>query len=142
MPTRELRDLTPPIAASLENPHPWKMIGGDRSHVCNFCGKPSSAVVGCPDEDAPVVWQIGVCDDCLTDCVMVRFAAVKHQRMMALAKDMHAAADAIVKLRTHAQWTKRDPAELRAEELAIREKHGLLEGTPLHDVTRRGSPLL
>jgi hypothetical protein len=36
----------------------------------------------------------------------------------------------------------RDPAELRAEELAIREKFGLLQDTPLHDVTRRGSPLL
>jgi hypothetical protein len=36
----------------------------------------------------------------------------------------------------------RDPAELRAEELEIREKFGLLEDTPLHDVTRRRSPLL
>jgi hypothetical protein len=35
-----------------------------------------------------------------------------------------------------------DLAELRAEELAIREKFGLPEGTPLHDVARRGSPLL
>jgi hypothetical protein len=37
---------------------------------------------------------------------------------------------------------KRDPAELRAEELRIREKYGLLEDTELHDVTRRGDPLL
>jgi hypothetical protein len=72
---------------------------------------------------------------------MTRFAAVK-QRTVALAKDMTAAADAIVKLRDHAQWNKRGPAELRAEELEIREKFGLLEDTPLHDVTRRGSPLL
>ena len=35
----------------------------------------------------------------------------------------------------------RDATELRAEELAIRERFGLLEGAPLHDVTRRGSPL-
>jgi hypothetical protein len=78
----------------------------------------------------------------LADTVMTRFAAVKHQRIMALAKDMSAAEDAIVKLRNHARLNKRDPAELRAEELAIREKFGLLEDTPLHDVTRRGSPLL
>jgi hypothetical protein len=55
---------------------------------------------------------------------------------------MSAAADEIVKLRNHARWNNRDPAELRAEELAIREKFGLLEDTPLHEVTRRGSPLL
>jgi hypothetical protein len=78
----------------------------------------------------------------LADTVMTRFAAVKHQRMMALAKDMSAAADASVKLRDRARWDKRDPTELRAEELRIRAKHGLLEDTPLHDATRRGSPLL
>jgi len=53
-----------------------------------------------------------------------------------------AAADEIVKLRSRAQGEKRDSAESRAEELHIREKFGLLEDTPLHDVTRRGSPLL
>jgi hypothetical protein len=73
---------------------------------------------------------------------MARFAAVKHQRIAALAKDMSAAADAIVKLRDHARWNRHDPSELRAEELEIRKKFGLLEDTPLHDVTRRGSPLL
>jgi hypothetical protein len=73
---------------------------------------------------------------------MARFAAVKHQRIAALAKDMSAAADAIVKLRDHARRNNRDPDELRAKELEIREKFGLLEDTPLHDVTRRGSPLL
>jgi hypothetical protein len=55
---------------------------------------------------------------------------------------MSAAADAIVKLRDRARWDKRDPAEVRAEELAIREKFGLLEDTPLWDVTTRGSPRL
>jgi hypothetical protein len=78
----------------------------------------------------------------LADTVMMRFAAVKDQRMVALAKDMSAAADQIVKLRDHARWNNRDATELRAEELAIREKFGLLEGPPLHEVTRRGSPLL
>jgi hypothetical protein len=34
----------------------------------------------------------------LADTIMTRFVAVKHQRMMALAKDMNAAEDAIVKL--------------------------------------------
>lgn len=49
---------------------------------------------------------------------MTRFAAVKHQRAVALAKDVNAVADEIVKLRSRAQHEKRDPAELRAEELA------------------------
>ena len=53
-----------------------------------------------------------------------------------------AAADEIVKLRSCARREKRDRAELRPEELRIRAKFGLLEDTPLHDVTRRGSPLL
>jgi hypothetical protein len=46
----------------------------------------------------------------------------------------------MVKLRKNVWKSKLDPAELRTEELWIREKHGLLEDTPLHDVTRRGSP--
>jgi hypothetical protein len=78
----------------------------------------------------------------LADTVMTRFAAVKHQRIVALAKDMSAAADAIVKLCSRARREQRDSGELRAEELAIREKFGLLEDTPLHDITRRGSPPL
>jgi hypothetical protein len=73
---------------------------------------------------------------------MARFAAVKHQRTVQLARDMTAAADEIVKLRNHGRWNNRDATELRAEELEIREKFGLLKDTPLHDVTRRGSPLL
>jgi hypothetical protein len=130
------RDLTP-------GPRLWKAVGGDRVHQCTFCGgSPIEAVVGCPDSDAPVLWQVAICGACLADMIMTRFAAVKHQRTVALAKDMNAAADEIVKLRSRAQREKRDPAELRPEELHIREKFGLLEDTPLHDVTRRGSPLL
>jgi hypothetical protein len=122
------RDLTP-------GPRRWKAVGGDRVHHCTFCGGgPTEAVVGCPDSDAPILWQVAVCRECLTDLIMTRFAAVKHQRTMALAKDMNAAADEIVKLRNNARWN-----ELGAEELHIREKFGLLEDTPLHDVTRRGS---
>ena len=108
-----------------------------RNTVCG--GGPTEAVVGCPDEGAPVLWQVAVCGPCLADTVMTRFAAVKHQRIVALTKDMSSAADAIVKLRNHARWNNRDPAELRPEELRIRERFGLLEDTPLHDVTRRGS---
>jgi hypothetical protein len=99
-------------------------------------------VVGCPDEGAPVLWQVAVCGPCLADTVMTRSAAVKHRRIVALTKDMSSAADAIVKLRDHARWSNRDLAELHAKELAIREKCGLLEGAPLHHVTRRGSSLL
>lgn len=124
-------------------PRQWKVVGGDRGGTCAFCsGGPTEAVVGCPDDDAPVLWQVAVCGPCLADTVMTRFAAVKHQRMMALAKEISAAEDAIVKLRDHARRTNRDPAELRAEELRIREKFGLHEGVELRDVTRRGSPLL
>jgi hypothetical protein len=142
MPIRELRNLTPPIAANSQDPRRWIATGAELAHKCTFCGGPADAVVGCPDEGAPVVWQVGVCNACIADTLMTRFAAVKHQRIVALAKDMSAAADAIVKLRDHARWTNRNPAELRAEELQIREKFRLLEYTPLHDVTRRGSPLL
>ena len=138
------RDLTPSFRATDEGgPRPWKMVGADRAGTCTFCGGgPTEAVVGCPDSDAPILWQVAACRECLTDLIMTRFAAVKHQRTVSLAKDMSAAADAIVKLRDCARWDKCDPAELRAEELHIREKFGLLEDTPLHDVTRRGSPLL
>jgi hypothetical protein len=73
---------------------------------------------------------------------MRRFSEVRHQRTVALANDMSAAADEIVKLRNDVWRTKLAPPELHAEELRIREKHGLLEDTPLHDVTQRGSPLL
>ena len=85
-------------------PRQWKVVGGDRGGTCAFCsGGPTEAVVGCPDDDAPVLWQVAVCGPCLADTVMTRFAAVKHQRMMALAKEISAAEDAIVKLRDHAR---------------------------------------
>ena len=132
------RNLTSSFTAT--DPRQWKVVGGDRVGTCTFCGGgPTEAVVGCPDGDAPILWQVAVCGPCLADTVMTRFAAVKHQRIVALAKDMSAAEDAIVKLRDHARWNNRDPAELRAEELAIREKFGLLQDTPLHDTSRRGS---
>jgi hypothetical protein len=90
----------------------------------------------------PIIFQVGICDDCLTDCVMRRFSEVRHERTAALGRDMVAAADEIVKLRNDVWRTKLAPAEVHAEELRIREKHDLLEDTPLHDVTRWGSPSL
>jgi hypothetical protein len=97
MPDLQIRNLTPPPAD--QGPRRWISVGGVRAHLCTFCGRPSSAIVGCPDDGAPILWQVGVCDDCLTDCVMRRFSEVKYQRTVALADDMSAAADEIVKLR-------------------------------------------
>jgi hypothetical protein len=136
------RNLTPPIAADPESPQRWKVVGLELAHQCAFCGAPSEATVGCPDETTPLIFQVGVCNSCLVDSVLQRFREVRYQRTVRLARDMNAAADEIVKLRNQARWNNRDPAETRAEELRIREKVGLLEDTPLHDVTTRGSPLL
>jgi hypothetical protein len=72
---------------------------------------------------------------------MTRFAAVKHQRVVALAKDMSAAADAIVKLRDQARRNKRDPGELPAEELRSGKGSVCLK-TRRCTTTRRSSPLL
>jgi hypothetical protein len=84
-------------------PRQWKVVGADRSGTCTFRGAGTTeAVVGCPDADAPILWQVAVCRECLTDLIATRFAAVKHQRTVALAKDMNAAADEIVKLRCRA----------------------------------------
>jgi hypothetical protein len=138
------RDLAPSFRATDEGgPRAWKVVGADRAGTCTFCGgRPTEAIVGCPDSDAPVLWQVAMCSECITDLIMTRFAAVKHQRTVARAKDMNAAADEIVKLASRAQREQRHPAELRAEELKICEELGLLEDTPLHDVTRPGSPVL
>ena len=43
------------------------------------------------------------------DLIMARFAAVKDQRTVALAKDMNVAADAIVKLRSRASAKSATP---------------------------------
>jgi hypothetical protein len=40
-----------------------------------------------PDSDAPILWQVAVCRECITD---LKFAAVKHQRTVQLARDMSA----------------------------------------------------
>jgi hypothetical protein len=177
-------------------PRQWKVVGGDRAGTCTFCGGgPTEAVVGCPDEDAPILWQVAVCGECLADTIMWRFAEVKAERVARLAIDLNAASDAIVKERrkfhteqnrrreaAHYQrltnaprrqedaaereleeqrrfgetveqtkarlqadlkaWEKASAQKLVEAELSIRQKYGLLEDTPLDDVTRRGSPLL
>jgi hypothetical protein len=56
--------------------------GGDRVGTCTFCGSgPTEAVVGCPDEGAPILWQVAVCGECLADTIMWRFAEVKAERV-------------------------------------------------------------
>jgi hypothetical protein len=137
--SRVLCSSTPPIGTNPEKPRRWKAVGGDRIDRCTFCGgSPTEAVVGCPDDSgALVLWEVAICEACLADTIMTRFAAVKYQRIVQLGHEMSAAADEIVKLGNWAGRERRKSGELRAEELAIREKD-----TPLHDVTRRGSPLL
>jgi hypothetical protein len=85
MPDRQIRNLTPA-------PRRWKVVGLEMADRCTFCGAPSEATVGCPDEAAPLIFQVGVCSHCLTDAVMVRFAEVKAARTARLAMDMSAAA--------------------------------------------------
>jgi hypothetical protein len=188
MPDHQIRNLTPA-------PPRWKVVGLEMADQCTFCGAPSEATVGCPDEAAPVIFQVGVCSHCLTDAVMARFAEVKAARTARLAMDMSTASDAIAterrkfhaerhrrrevayyRLLNNAPRSQEDAAErgleeqrrfgetieqtearlqadleawertaaerLADRELRIREKHGLLEDTPLHEVTIQGSPLL
>jgi hypothetical protein len=189
MSDRQLRNLTP------DAPRKWKVIGLEMADRCTFCGGPSEATVGCPDEAAPLIFQVGVCSHCLTDAVMARFAEVKAERTAQLAMDMAAASDSIVTERGkfHAErsrrrqvahyqlltnaprrqesaaehelerqrrfgetvdqtkarlqadleaWERTSAQRLADTELKIRERFGLLEDTPLHDVTIQGNPLL
>jgi hypothetical protein len=131
------RDLTPPTAGR------WKVVGLELAHRCTFCNRPASATVGCPDDGAPVLWQVGVCDDCLTDCVMRRFSEVKHQRVLQLADDMRSAANEIRATRERAGQAryergfpkKPDPEieaeaarQLVAEEERIARKYDMCPG--------------
>jgi hypothetical protein len=86
-----------------------------------------------------------VCGPCLADTVMMRFAAVKDQRVVALAKDMSAAADHIVKLRDHARWNNRDATELRdlpknRRALIGTANHGLCRSAAADRVPTRSPP--
>jgi hypothetical protein len=137
---RRPRNLASSFTAT--GPRQWKVVGGDRVETCTFCGGgPTEAVVGSPDDDAPLPWQVAVCGPCLADTVMTRFAAVKHQHRGASQRHERGRGRDRQASRS-CPMEQPDSAELRAEELEIREKFGLLEDTPLHNVTRRGSPLL
>jgi hypothetical protein len=137
-PPPALRDLTP---STPDASRQWKVVGLERAHVCTFCGGPSEATVGCPDENAPLIWQIGICNHCLVDCCMQRFRQVKHQRAVQLADDMRSAANAVRKARDRAgqaRYERRrrsDPEieaeairQLAAEEEAIARKHDMCPG--------------
>jgi hypothetical protein len=72
------RDLTP------RTPRRWKVIGLEQAHRCTFCGRRLSATVGCPDDDAPILFQVGL---------MRRFSEVKHQRVVELAFESQTCGD-------------------------------------------------
>jgi hypothetical protein len=75
---KQPRDLTP-------GPRRWKAVGGDFAHQCTFCGgSPTEAVVGAPDGDAGILWQVAVCHDCLVDCISTRLAAITKARELGL----------------------------------------------------------
>jgi hypothetical protein len=106
VPPRQLRNLTPPIAADPESPQRWKVVGLELAHQCTFCGAPSEATVGCPDETAPLMFQIGVCNSCLVDSVLQRFKEVKRQRLERLGHDTIKAVNAIAEARKRAGWER------------------------------------
>jgi hypothetical protein len=45
------RDLTPADTRQL------KVVGLELADRCTFCGGPSEATLGCPDETAPLIFQ-------------------------------------------------------------------------------------
>jgi hypothetical protein len=49
------RDLTPSTG---EYAPQWKVVGLELAHRCAFCGDPSEATLGRPDETAPLIFQI------------------------------------------------------------------------------------
>src|SRR5271166_2234448 len=155
----EPRNLTPAIPASDDtSPRPWRLIGnGGR---CTFCGCSNvEATVGCPDENGPLVFNVGVCSNCLVDCVMRRFSEVKHQRLARLGQDMAAAAGEIRDARRRAREERYerefaryrarieprvDPEaeaeaaqRLAAEEQAIVRRHDMPPGWSADEFNRR-----
>jgi hypothetical protein len=55
MPDRPLQNVTPA-------PRRWKVVGLELVDRRNFCGRLSSATVGCPDDGAPILCQVGLTD--------------------------------------------------------------------------------
>ena len=82
---QQRRELTP---STDENARQWKVVGLELAHRCTFCGGPSDATLGCSDETAPLIFQVGVSNSCLVDCVMRRFREVNHRRIAQFAGDM------------------------------------------------------
>jgi hypothetical protein len=37
------------------------------TRATNSTGAPTEVVVGCPDADAPILWQVAVGQECITD---------------------------------------------------------------------------
>jgi hypothetical protein len=109
----DTRNLTPPID-NPESARPWKVVGLELAHKCTFCGAPSEATLGCPDESAPLIFQVGVCNSCLVDSVLRRFREVKHERVVQLSHDTVKAANAIREAR---QRLKSERGERQCENL-------------------------
>jgi hypothetical protein len=107
-----MRNLTPALTSadsdSPQGPRQWKLVGANRAHICTFCGGVSEATVGFPDKDQPILWQIGICSDCVVDSIMTRFSAVKHQGIVQDAHNTAKAANAIAEARRRAGWERYD----------------------------------
>ena len=92
---------------SQEDPRKWRL--NDLAHQCVFCGSDQvEAVLAAPEEKAPIILNIGVCHDCLVDCILTRWTAVKHQRLARLGKDMAAAAGEIWEARRRARHERHE----------------------------------
>jgi hypothetical protein len=111
----DIRNLTPPVV----NSPSWKVVGLELAHKCTFCGAPSEATLGCPDERAPLIFQVGVCNLCLVDSVLRRFREVKHQRLEQHGYDTIEAANAIREAR---QRFKTERGERQGENLLRKGK--------------------
>jgi hypothetical protein len=112
--TRQLRNLTP--APDGHGSRPWRVVGLELADRCTFCGAPSEATLGCPDETASLVFQIGVCNACLVDSVLQRFREVKRQRLERLGYDTIRAISEIAEARTRfksERWERKSEAVLR-----------------------------
>jgi hypothetical protein len=101
IPDRQIRNLTPA-------PRRWKVVGLEMADRCTFCGAPSEATVGCPDETAPLIFQVGV-SALLNGRSDGPLREVKTERTARLAMDMATASDAIVTERRkfHAERNRR-----------------------------------
>ena len=140
MPDHRQRNLTSSFTAT--GPREWKVVGGDRVGTRSAAADLLRPWLAGLDEGPPVPWQVAVCGPCLADTIMTRFATVKHQRTVALAKDMNAAADEIVKLRSRAQRESATPPNCAPKKNEPEKSSGLLEDARHCTTSPDGSPLL